>query len=394
MNIVGSKKKIAIIGKGTAGSLAISHFYKHFPGEIYWYYDPNTPTQTVGEGSTLDFCDALYFNSELKSYDLKLINGTPKLGIHKINWGGSGNFIHDFPLGRYGMHFDAVEFQKFIYNKFSSKVKVINQNIQSYDNIDVDYVIDCSGKSSLEKGFIEANSMVVNSAFVTQCYWGGPKFNNTLTIARPYGWVFGIPLQNRCSIGYLYNKDINSLEEVKKDIKNIFKSYNLTPSNHTKSLNFKSYYRKENFTNKVAYNGNASFFLEPLEATSIKTMNIINDIVSKIIINKLPLKEANHMYHYEFNSIQIMILLHYLAGSKFSTPFWDNAYIKAEKFLSKNISHPHFLNIYNTSKNLLSNNITHDTSNIPEFGQWGVTNYNINLKELNLYSKIDKLLNI
>jgi hypothetical protein len=83
-----------------------------------------------------------------------------------------------------------------------------------------------------------------------------------------YGWVFGIPLQNRISIGYLYNSDINSIEDIKKDIQNVFDEYHLTPSEKTQNFSFNSFYRKNNFSSKVIYNGNASFFLEPLEATS------------------------------------------------------------------------------------------------------------------------------
>jgi hypothetical protein len=41
------------------------------------------------------------------------------------------------------------------------------------------------------------------------------------------------------------------------------------PSDKTNHLEFQSYYKKNNFSSKVIYNGNSSFFIEPLEATSI-----------------------------------------------------------------------------------------------------------------------------
>ena len=123
-------------------------------------------------------------------------------------------------------------------------------------------------------------------------------------------------------------------------------------------------------------------------------MNTINRNIYDIIYNNLSVNQANKSYNYNFIGLQLMILLHYLSGSKFSTPFWDNAYKKAEKFLINNIPKTHFLEIYNQSKILTKNNIPHIESSIPELGQWGITNYNINLKGLNLYNKIDKLLNI
>tara|TARA_R110000822_G_scaffold276077_1_gene398174 strand:+ start:176 stop:1360 length:1185 start_codon:yes stop_codon:yes gene_type:complete len=394
MNIIGNKKKIAIIGRGTAGSLALSHFKTHTDDEIVWHYDSNIPNQTVGEGSTLVFPPILYYSLGLKFNNLKKLMGTPKFGIRKINWGGSGDFMHDFPLGNFGVHFDSTLFHDNVFKNFSSTTRIVDQHIDNLSNIDASYIIDCSGKKFTPDEFTAADSMAVNSAFITQCYWDFPKFDYTLTIARPYGWVFGIPLQNRCSIGYIFNKNINSLEEVKEDIKNIFNQFNLTPSNKTKYIEFNNYYRKQNFTDRIAYNGNASFFLEPLEATSIGLMQSINKEVEEILHNKNPINNSNNFYNSQLIEIQIMILLHYLAGSKFSTPFWDNAYEKSLKFLEKNLPKTHFLEMYKLSKECVKKNITHIDHPIEDLGQWGPTNYNINLKELNLYNKLDKLLNL
>jgi hypothetical protein len=91
-----------------------------------------------------------------------------------------------------------------------------------------------------------------------------------------HGWIFGIPLQKRVSIGYLYNDELSSLEEVKKDVQNVFKEYQLKPSEITNHIKFESFYRKQNFNSKVIYNGNSSFFLEPLEATSTHMSANIN----------------------------------------------------------------------------------------------------------------------
>jgi hypothetical protein len=394
MNIIENKKRIAIIGKGTAGSITASHFNHYSKNEIVWYYNSNIPSQSVGEGSTLPFSNSLYYNLGLKHRDLKKINGVPKIGIHKINWGGTGNFIHDFPIGNFAMHFDAVEFQKLVFQKLSSQLKIIDTNIKSSDNIDADYIIDCSGTKEIKNDFIEANSMAVNAAFITQCYWDFPRFNNTLTIARPYGWVFGIPLENRCSIGYIYNKDINNLEEIKEDVKNIFDEYNLVPSNNTNSLNFKNYYRKINYTKRISYNGNSSFFLEPIEATSTGLINRINRKIFDLVFNKHSISEANNEYQKELIDLQRMILLHYLSKSKFSTPFWDQAYQKAENFISKNLHQKDFLKMYNLSKKCLKNNQLHLEPPIHDIAQWNLTSYNINLKELDLYNKIDNLLKV
>ena len=54
MIIIGRKKKLSIIGRGTAGCLNAIHFRHRIPDiDIDWYFDPKKPQQSVGEGSTL-----------------------------------------------------------------------------------------------------------------------------------------------------------------------------------------------------------------------------------------------------------------------------------------------------------------------------------------------------
>ena len=237
----------------------------------------------------------------------------------------------------------------------------------------------------------------VNAAHVIQSYWDYPKFNYTLTMARPYGWVFGIPLPNRCSIGYLYNKNINTLEEVKEDIKTVFNELDLTPSETTNSLTFNNYYRKKNYTDRVAYNGNSSFFLEPLEATSLASMIIINEYANKFLTNpKISLDELNLNYTNFLQELEFMITIHYLAGSKFKTKFWDFAEKQSTKFLENYDLTTWDNMIYKDVKEMYKSNLKfHPDSytDVKEYGSWGRDNYLSNIKELNLFNKLDKFLN-
>ena len=75
--------KIAIIGKGTAGCFAVSHFLKHTDWKIDWYFDSSVQAQAVGEGSTVDLPPSLFYNLDFTPADLDRIYGSPKLGIKK-----------------------------------------------------------------------------------------------------------------------------------------------------------------------------------------------------------------------------------------------------------------------------------------------------------------------
>lgn len=385
-------KKIAIIGNGTAGCLTAAHFAKHLKDvEVEWYFDPNIKPQAVGEGSLVDLPIDLRTDLDFNVTDMLSVGGSLKVGIHKINWNGSTNFYENFPFGGYAMHFNAVNLQKFILDKVhtTSKVKIIEKNV-SIDHLDVDHIVDCSGFPKDYSQHQQSNFIPVNSAFVTQCFWDNPKFIHTLTIARPYGWVFGIPLQNRCAIGYLYNSNVNSLDDIKADVQNVFDFLKIQPSTTTNHLNFKNYFRTTNFTERVSYNGNSSFFLEPLEATTISVSNTIKRWSLYSSIKQIDLTKVNQNYHKIIDEIETIIMLHYFNGSVFKTPFWDFAEERGRKKIESSLKSKEFLNFYNTSVNLLD---TQKYQPGQGYGTWDCTIMNQNLVGLNLASKINPLIN-
>ena len=376
-------KKIAIIGKGTAGSLSLIHFLRHMNQcEIEWHYDPEVPVQSVGEGSTPQLPKSLYDNLNFNYLDLKLIDATIKTGIYKSNWGkNKEDFLHQFPPPKVALHFNAVSLQNYITAKVKNKVKIFEHNVTS-DDIDADFIMDCSGKPKSYTEFHEASFIPVNSAYVTQCNWDYSRFNHTLTIARPYGWVFGVPLQNRCSIGYLYNQNINCLEEIKEDVKNIFDEYDLNPSDNVNNLSFDNYYRKQNYTERVCYNGNASFFLEPMEATSIGTMDTIQRYAFDIWNGNVNFEKANQNYSNFLSQIETMIMLHYYAGSKFKTDFWDFAQKMGEECI--NLSLKYDDNFYKMIDYTLKINNSNLCQDIGSYGHWPSSAFNQNINGLGI----------
>jgi len=369
-------KKIAIIGRGTAGCYTASHFLRWTNWDLDWYFDPKISPQAVGEGSALDFPRDLDTNLGFNIAELESIYGTSKSGIKKIGWGSGEDFIHTFPGGSVGYHFNAVMLQEWIINKLRSsrRVSFFEKNVTT-DDIDADYVIDCSGKPSTFEKFNLSDFIPVNSVYVTQCFWEGVKFQYTLTIARPYGWVFGIPLLNRCSVGYMYNKDINTLDEVKEDVKEIFHNFKLTPSDVTNNFSFNNYYRIKNYEGRVAYNGNASFFLEPLEATSINFMNRNQRRAFDYWHNEKSLNTVNEEYLSEIKEIENVIMLHYASGSIYKSKFWDYAQERGMNNFNLMIKNPRFREVLITNDELM------------HYGTWPKRSFHQNLFPLRLFDK-------
>jgi len=381
-------KKLTIIGKGSVGAIAVGQFLKNTDWDIDWIFDENIPAASVGEASNLALPITLSYSLNFSQSDLLEIGGSIKQGIHKKYWGNGSDFLHSFPINSVGIHFSAKDLHKSIFEKVknNSRLKIINKHIENPEEIESDFILVCSGtpKNFNDENIKIIDSIPVNSVFVTQCYWDNLKFSYSLTHAMKHGWVFGIPLKDRISIGYLFNDKLNDLYEIKEDVENIFKEYSLNPSKITNHLNFQSFFKKNNFSKKIIYSGNASFFLEPLEATSIGFSIFVNRLAIDLWNNTMSETEAQMLYEKEIKDIELMILLHYMSGSIYEkTDFWK---------YSKNIASEQIKKEFKQKTdwaNFVYNAITTDyDKNKIEFGTWGSKNYRINIEKLGIKEKL------
>jgi hypothetical protein len=388
-------KKIAVVGRGTVGCLTVAHYLRYTDWEIDWIYDPNIETAPVGEGTTLTFPRNISQTLNLDDVDMDKINSMPKLGIWKRNWGGGKEFVHTFPLGNHGIHFNALQFQDYIFNmlKNNSRIKTIESNINDPDKIDSNYVAVCTGSPKNFDNYTLHESIPVNSAMVFQCPWELPKFLYTLTFAKKFGWVFGIPLKNRCAIGYIYNDKFCTEEDIRNDVQDILDEFDLKPAVERK-LKFNNYSRKNNLTDRVFYNGNAGFFLEPLEATSTSIAIILNGIsISLWKLKEYDLTKANFFYESIVNEIESMIAMHYFSGSTYDNEFWNYAKKLGREKLEKDFKHNSFfaqaikqsLNCKHFSEDLSVNKKY-------EVGLWNMRSFVMNINNLQIRDELNDLI--
>ena len=387
-------KKVAIIGRGTAGAQAAMHFTAYAQGyEVEWYFDDSIKPQSVGEGSTIQLPRNLALTEGFTWSQLERLGGTIKSGIYKENWGSTTeSFFHDFFPSEVAIHFQAHMLHQYALDQLEGKIKMHKQFVGSPDEIDADYVMDCSGTpKELDDKFHISESIPLNTARVWQCPWDAPRFNYTLTIAGKYGWIFGIPLTNRCSIGYIYNRDFATPEQVEEDVQRVLEKYNLTPGPDGNYLEFNSYWRKQNFDERVGYNGNSSFFLEPLEATSTATMDLCQRGLFDILLNEKAVRNSNDRYQQFMKQTETMIMLHYLAKPKFKTEFWEYANDRAKKQFSDAKNDP----ILQDQFAYITANIGLDSipeGGLPPFSTWTATSMGLHIKKLGLEGEMMDLL--
>lgn len=385
--------KVAIIGKGTAGCIAASYFRKTLNTEVEWIFDSNTPAQSVGEGSTIPLARGFFNELNMNYSTLDYLGGSIKKGIRKIGYNGVGDYLHEFPLGEHAIHFSSKMLQSYIPKVLESKgVDIVDKLVTSHDDVDADYIIDCTGAPKSLEDYDEAEYTTVNAAHIVQSPCRGPLFDYTFTVARPFGWVFAIPLADRTSCGYLYNKNINTLEEVEEDMKAFMSEFNFPYSDDINSLEFNSYHKKEVFTERATYNGNAAFFLEPMEATSVGTVDWINRTVVAMMQKDLDFKTANSFFKREIKQTEHMIMLHYLNGSKYNTPFWDAAKPRAEASAKEMVQSNMFRDIASLALQNFKEPDFPKMIDVGEYGQWPPYSYFQNFKGLAIAQKIDDLI--
>ena len=315
--------KITVIGAGNAGCLTALH-YSYFTRNqkdisVELIYNPNRPPEKVGQASLLDLPKLLWDSMSIDWYD-NPIDATPKFGILYEGWGKKRDKVyHPFPLENVAIHMSPNKLQDTILKSGYFSVK--EQDIIDYNQIDSDYIFDCRGKPDSLDDYLELESPV-NAVVLAQDSKRDMYQNWTRTVATPDGWCFVIPnTSNTTSYGYLYNHHISSDENAKENFEQSF------DVKATDQFKFNQYVAKNPIIDdRIILNGNKLFFLEPLEATAIASyLHWIRLTWDWIIDGNTTPDIITKKFHEYVSMVNNFISWHYMYGSKYDTPFWEEA---------------------------------------------------------------------
>jgi tryptophan halogenase len=259
--------------------------------------------------------------------------------------------LDDFKLiefdGSLGIHFDARLMATFLKEKgkqrginvIDGSVIQINTDEQGFiSSLDLedgrrvltDFVFDCSGFRRLIIGnFYKSqwksysDSIPNNRAmpFFIENKGKTPPF--TEAIAMKYGWVWKIPVQGRFGCGYVFDKNLVSDEEIKKEIYDNFGEVDIP-----RVFNFEAGCYRETWIKNCVSIGLSSGFIEPLEATSIWTqiisLNIFHRCLQGVYSSDPKVIEYYNSTVFEVNEkILAFIYLHYITDRK-DTSYWGD----------------------------------------------------------------------
>jgi tryptophan halogenase len=340
-------KNIVIIGGGTAGWLTSLYIQKHYKdSNIIVIESSKIGILGAGEGATPNFVTFLKFLGINEDEFLKRVNGTKKTGINFENWSENGtkykhgfNISSDEPKEIYSYHFNArllAEYLKEI--AVGRNITHIDDNINDLilvDNkvkkiklesdliLDVDFVFDCSGFHRIIGKLYDvkwnsySEHLKVNSAIPYFLSRNDVEMSTTTNaISMKYGWMWQIPLQNRWGCGYIYDKNLISEEEVKKEVI----EYIGMDVQFNKQINFEPGTYNNIWVENCLMVGLSAGFLEPLEATSINT--IILELSEFIECKPNDDIERFNKYMDSINLQNMLIIRHHYNCSRNDTSFW------------------------------------------------------------------------
>lgn len=363
--------KITILGRGNAGCISALHFY-HYGKllnkkiEVELIHDSKINPVPVGQATTLDLPRFLWESTDYKN--LMNFNFTEKKGIMYENWNKKNKkWFHEFPLGQHAIHFDPKTFQDYVVNNLKINFIEKDENVIDYKKIDSNYIIDCRGApDTMDKYDSLINPL--NCALLSSL----PKDDSLLwtrTIATPDGWCFCIPLKDRISVGYIFNKNITSEENAKNNFIKLLKIKKIN-----KVFNFNQYIVKNAIIdNRVFLNGNKLFFLEPLEATAMNAYQTWCRYIWDVVVDKTSTFENSEKRIKEYIfKIQNFILWHYGSGSIYKTKFWSHA----KKLYQKN-KEDNFESIIRQTNNYTMDYLKNNVSLFPyaQWSGWNIKNW-------------------
>ena len=355
-----SLRKIAVVGRGTAGSLAaasVSRLHPDGDHELHHIYDSRIPVVGVGEGSWPSLVQELRKLTDLPHETVQQrLKGTRKYGVAFEGWGRRNrDFTHYFTPQQvsYAYHLSADLMENLL--RESTNAHRIDARVLDIERVAggaevtfeglpperYDLVFDARGfPRELDPGrHIEISFIPTDTAVIRRCpaivdeEKEGPVRQHTYTraVARPHGWVFVIPLTVHTSYGYIFNRGVSGLADVEADFDDFLEADRVSEFEQRAVIRFPNFVHREIYDGAVARIGNAAAFMEPLEATAIVSAQLQIGMVLNMRLNR-PAEHrerdapvANRFLIDNMLRYGLFVGWHYSCGSVYDTEFWRYA---------------------------------------------------------------------
>ena len=355
-----SLRKIAVVGRGTAGCLAAASVTRLHPDsdhELHHIYDSRIPVIGVGEGSWPSLVHELRQLTNLPHETVQQrLKGTRKYGVAFEGWGRRNrDFTHYFTPQQvsYAYHLSADSMADLLQE--SARARHIDARVLNIARVEggarvefeglaperYDLVFDARGfprelhpDLHIDISFIPTNTAVIRRCpAIVKGERDGPFLQHTYTraVARPHGWIFIIPLTVHTSYGYIFNRNLSSLAEVESDFDAFLDTDGVSEFEQRAVIPFPNFVHRRIYDGAVARIGNAATFMEPLEATAIVSAQFQIGMVLQVRLNRAVEhleRDAPVVNRFLVNNMLcygLFVGWHYSCGSSYDSRFWRHA---------------------------------------------------------------------
>ena len=335
------RKRLAVVGVGSAGILALTHFCTWLGNDwdVVSIHNPDKPILGIGESTNGGFVGLLEKGTHFalgNKEDLNDLDATLKFGSRFKNW-REQDWLNPLLDGNTAIHFNSFNFKNFAYKRLAKlwpeTFKVIEGDVKSMDSFphkvqididgrkeDFDYVVDCMGYPGDLSEYVKSDCTPVNRCIIHNMMDFDLEYE-TDHIATKNGWMFGVPLKSRKTYGYLFNDNYTSVEEATADMKEILGVDEVDGKEYV----FNCYYTKNMIEGRICKCGNKALFFEPLVANSIFLYILGIRMFFDHIADGTPAQELNENYALAIQEMEDTISYYYKGGSIFESDFWTYA---------------------------------------------------------------------
>ncbi len=202
--------------------------------------------------------------------------------------------------------------------------------LESGERLDADFFIDASGfrglliERALKTGYEDwSRWLPCDRAVAMPCESAGELIPYTLSIARPAGWQWRIPLQHRTGNGYVYCSRFISDEEAARTLREHLDGRSLA---EPRLLRFTTGHRRKLWNRNCLALGLAGGFMEPLESTSIQLIQTalarFIELFPDLDFDPALSEEYNRLSRNELERTRDFLILHYWATERDDSRFW------------------------------------------------------------------------
>ncbi len=205
--------------------------------------------------------------------------------------------------------------------------------LESGERVTADLFIDASGFRSelLGRALEEPYISYSDTLFCDRALIAG--WTRTGEVIHPYtvaetmdaGWCWQIEHENWINRGYVYSSRFISDEAALAE----FRTKNPKVENEPRLVKFRSYRLARNWVGNVVGVGNASGFVEPLEATALGVICVQSRMLADTLIDSLQdptpsmISINNELNGNNWDDVRDFLAIHYAYNTRLDTPFWQ-----------------------------------------------------------------------